>query len=192
MTAADHRTIIEKGADYRIDIQVSENGIDMKDVTGYSVAMVIKYEDTDGSIVVLDTIAGILVDDVLAGLYTVGAGNFEIGVEYTIKTIGTTDFTLIGSVDNVIGTVFTATGAGEGTGEATIDVAASGTYLNGNVAVVIDKTVTATYATRVTDGLSPFMTEYNYFYTIDITEDDAVSVDKDNVRILRGKLAIRE
>lgn len=134
MTAADHRAIIEKGADYKIEIQVSENGIDMKDVTGYSVEMVIKYQDEAGAIVVLDTIAGYLVED----------------------TVG------------------------------------SGTYLNGNVAVVIDKDVTATYATLVADTLSPFTTEYNYFYTIDITEDGAVSVGKDDIRILRGKMAIRE
>lgn len=134
MTAADHRTIIEKGADYKIEIQVSENGIDMKDVTGYTVAMVIKYQDAQGAIAVLDTIAGYLVED----------------------TVG------------------------------------SGTYLNGNVAVVIDKAVTATYATLVGAELNPFTTEYNYFYTIDITEDDAVSAGKDNIRILRGKLAIRE
>ena len=134
MTAADHRTIIEKGADYRIDIQVSENGIDNKDVTDYSVEMVIKYQDTNGDIAVLDTIAGFLVED----------------------SVG------------------------------------SGTYLNGNVSVVIDKSITSTYATLVDEALSPFATEYNYFYGIDITEDIATSVDKDNIRILRGKLAIRE
>lgn len=35
-----------------------------------------------------------------------------------IKTVGTTDFTLIGSPDNVVGTTFYATGPGTGTGEA--------------------------------------------------------------------------
>jgi len=134
MTAADHRAIIEKGADYRIDIQVSENGIDMKDVTDYTVEMVIKYQDTNGDIAILDSIAGVLVEDT------------------------------------------------EG----------SGTYLNGNIAVVIDKAITATYATLVDTALSPFTTEYNYFYSIDITEDVAVSAGKDNIRVLRGKLAIRE
>ena len=134
MTAADHRIIIEKGADYSIEIQVSENGIVMKDVTGYSVLMVIKFQDSNGDIQVRDTIAGILVEDT------------------------------------------------EG----------SGTYLNGNIAVVIDKAITATYPTLLATGLNPFTTEYNYFYTIDITEDDAVSVDKENIRVLRGKCAVRE
>ncbi len=44
---------------------------------------------------------------------------FTVGTEYTILTVGTTDFTLIGSADNVIGTVFTATGIGAGDGTAT-------------------------------------------------------------------------
>ncbi len=47
------------------------------------------------------------------------AGAFTIGNEYTILLPGTTNFTLIGSVDSVIGTTFIATGVGAGTGTAT-------------------------------------------------------------------------
>ncbi len=47
------------------------------------------------------------------------AGSFVVGHTYVITTVGTTDFTVIGSEDNVIGTVFTATGVGSGTGTAT-------------------------------------------------------------------------
>jgi len=47
------------------------------------------------------------------------AGEFIVGVEYTILVPGTTDFTLIGAADSVAGTVFTATGVGTGTGTAT-------------------------------------------------------------------------
>jgi len=43
------------------------------------------------------------------------AGNFIIGNSYTIKTVGTTDFTTLGAANNDIGTVFTATGSGAGT-----------------------------------------------------------------------------
>jgi hypothetical protein len=50
------------------------------------------------------------------GLHT--GGSFVIGKIYAIKTAGTTDFTLIGSADNNVGTVFTATGAGTGDGTA--------------------------------------------------------------------------
>jgi len=49
---------------------------------------------------------------------TVNAGSFVVGVSYEILTVGTTDFTLIGAADNNIGTEFTATGAGSGTGTA--------------------------------------------------------------------------
>ncbi len=38
------------------------------------------------------------------------------GREYRIRFVGTTDFTAIGAADNEVGTVFTATGAGTGTG----------------------------------------------------------------------------
>jgi len=38
------------------------------------------------------------------------------GSTYRIRFVGTTDFTAIGAPDNVVGTVFTATGAGTGTG----------------------------------------------------------------------------
>ena len=48
----------------------------------------------------------------------ISAGSFVIGEEYNIREVGTTDFTLIGASDNNINTVFTATGAGTGTGKA--------------------------------------------------------------------------
>lgn len=47
------------------------------------------------------------------------AGAFVSGISYTIASIGTTDFTLIGASANTVGTTFTATGAGSGTGTAT-------------------------------------------------------------------------
>jgi len=58
----------------------------------------------------------------------VTAGNFIPGMFYTIATVGTTDFTLIGSPNNTIGTTFTCSGTpaygfmgvGTGTGTATI------------------------------------------------------------------------
>ena len=46
------------------------------------------------------------------------AGSFGTGNAYVIVTVGTTDFTLIGAVDNRIGVVFEATGSGSGTGTA--------------------------------------------------------------------------
>lgn len=51
--------------------------------------------------------------------YSVDAGDFIVDETYTIETVGTTDFTLIGAANNDVGTVFVATGAGTGTGTAT-------------------------------------------------------------------------
>jgi hypothetical protein len=50
---------------------------------------------------------------------TITAGSFVVGHSYTILTLGTTNFTLIGAASNTIGVSFTATGAGSGTGTAT-------------------------------------------------------------------------
>ena len=50
---------------------------------------------------------------------TVTAGAFEIGKDYTIAS-GGTNFTSIGAANNTVGTVFTATGAGSGTGTASL------------------------------------------------------------------------
>ena len=55
-----------------------------------------------------------------SGVTTIPAGNFVIGEEYTIVTAGTTDFIAIGSFDNKVGTKFTATGIGSGTGTASL------------------------------------------------------------------------
>lgn len=50
--------------------------------------------------------------------HSVAAGNFLTDVRYRIEVVGTTDYTLIGSADNNVGTEFVATGAGTGTGIA--------------------------------------------------------------------------
>lgn len=47
---------------------------------------------------------------------TLTAGSFVVGTTYKIKTIGTTDYTLIGATANTVGLTFTATGVGTGTG----------------------------------------------------------------------------
>jgi len=49
----------------------------------------------------------------------VNAGQFLVGTAYRILFPGTTNFTLIGAANNIIGTVFIATGRGTGTGFAT-------------------------------------------------------------------------
>lgn len=46
----------------------------------------------------------------------IAATALQIDEFYTIVTVGTTDFTLVGAADNNLGTTFKATGAGTGTG----------------------------------------------------------------------------
>jgi len=51
-----------------------------------------------------------------SGYTVVNATSMVNGTTYTIYTRGTTDFTSVGAASNMIGTIFTATGAGTGTG----------------------------------------------------------------------------
>lgn len=53
-----------------------------------------------------------------APLGSVTAGSFVVGRKYSIISVGTTDFTLVGAPNNNPGTFFTATGVGSGTGVA--------------------------------------------------------------------------
>jgi len=52
--------------------------------------------------------------------YLTNAGSFVVGEEYKIVSAGSTDFTLIGAANNTVGTTFTATGVGTGSGTASI------------------------------------------------------------------------
>jgi hypothetical protein len=73
------------------------------------------------------------------------AGAFVVGTNYTIATIGTTDFTLIGASANTVGVTFTATGVGTGTGTATTNTTGSG-----NTAVGYRAAYSQTVGSRVT------------------------------------------
>ena len=41
----------------------------------------------------------------------------QVGAQYTIKVVGTSDFTLVGAASNTVGTIFVATGPTTGTGQ---------------------------------------------------------------------------
>ena len=56
----------------------------------------------------------------------VSAASFVIGTSYTIKSVGNTDFTLIGAASNRVDTIFTATAAGIGTGTAYVASSSNG------------------------------------------------------------------
>lgn len=64
---------------------------------------------------------------------SVNAGSFVAGQRYVITTVGTTSWTSIGAASNTAGVIFTATGAGSGTGVASTlatitTAAATGTF----------------------------------------------------------------
>ena len=93
-------------------------------------------------------------------LTTVTTGSFVVGDTYVIKTIGTTDFTLIGASASTIGVQFVATGVGAGTGTATVS---DGDLSNA-------ATQAAAYKTVKTDG-----TFYDVFAMV-VVGDDSYSI----------------
>jgi hypothetical protein len=88
-----------------------------------------KWCEADTDVNVLSTLAtsGTSLDGIDSA-YNVTAGSFVATKQYTIRSVGTTDYTLIGAVANTVGVLFTATGVGSGTGVA-VDMAASAAAL---------------------------------------------------------------
>ena len=90
-------------------------------VTWPDSAMTIKTGEQSQLDVVADISDGRPVQyELKSGSTQVQAGNFVVGETYTIVTAGTTDFISIGSANNTVGTIFTATGVGSGSGTASL------------------------------------------------------------------------
>jgi hypothetical protein len=79
----------------------------------------------------------------------VNAGYFQVGSTYQITTVGTTNFTLIGSANNTVGTIFTATGVGTGTGTATLR---SPYTLSVNVTIPGTSVLSSTYTVTINNN----------------------------------------
>jgi hypothetical protein len=62
--------------------------------------------------------AKLRLDAVVSAYNAVTAGAFVVGTTYTIISLGTTNFTLIGATSNTVGLTFKATGVGAGSGTA--------------------------------------------------------------------------
>lgn len=73
---------------------------------------------------------------------TITAGSFIVGHQYTIASVGTTNFTLIGAASNTVGVAFIATGVGSGTGTATqgTQAAAADTVVTNNASISASST----------------------------------------------------
>ena len=100
---------------------------------------------------------------------TVNAGNFAIGTIYTITTVGSTNFTLIGASANTVGVVFTCTGAGTGTGTAK-----NNNFYYGDRLMTFDTTVDQSKVVSLTDGAGNVDTKINgYLYIYLYTSTDA-------------------
>lgn len=83
-------------------------------------------------------------------------------------------------------------------GDPLTDVPFDGTFagddlLNGQGTVNIDSLITAAIDTGITGNVNPFDTEFNYYYTLTIkgTESPANSEPSREMRIMRGRLAVR-
>lgn len=57
-----------------------------------------------------------IIEQTLSAQEIITAGHFQIGTSYTIVSLGNTNFVTVGAASNTIGTTFTATGIGTGTG----------------------------------------------------------------------------
>ena len=77
----------------------------------------IRFTGADGANEILSAQIRTLVD----GTPAYAATALVASTDYRIVTVGTTDFTAIGAADNNVGTVFTATGPGTGTGTAILN-----------------------------------------------------------------------
>jgi hypothetical protein len=92
----------------------------------------------------------------VSGENSVNAGSFTPGFSYQILSLGNTNWTAIGAPANpTVGTVFTATGAGSGTGTASdcgqCQLVANATINSGQMNIVFSTNGGQTYASRLTN-----------------------------------------
>lgn len=108
--------------------------------------------------------------------YVVTAGNFTVGAEYLITSVGTTDFIAIGAAANITGIHFTATGVGSGTGEAQYT-----RYVNEKLSEVVSVKDFGATGDGVTDDADSILAAFEYIKsngsgTLDFTNDNGDAV----------------
>ena len=114
--------------------------------------------------------------------YTYTAGSFLTDTEYTILTVGNTDWVSIGAASNTIGVTFTATGPGSGTGTATYTLALSTANITVQTSIPNSSALSSLYNVLIPDNCTPtqFVTAWlagNIPYTNAlVTTDGAVQL----------------
>lgn len=119
---------------------------------------------------------------------TVTAGTFVVGRQYTIKTLGTTDFTLVGAASNTIGLTFVATGTGAGSGTAT-DLASNTWFDKGYKCKVIRAHKQFLFALNLTEGLVEQPNSYRWSHPADVN-GLPFTWDESDLSAIAGKDAI--
>ncbi|MDP3130066.1 MAG: hypothetical protein Q8N15_01905, partial [Bacillota bacterium] len=110
---------VGSGATTKNTISFSVDNIAPSALTYTGSGSAIGSHELKGTVIDSGTVSGI--DKILLYLYNNSvftAGSFKVGKTYTIVTPGTTNFVAIGAADSNVGTTFTATGVGSGTGTA--------------------------------------------------------------------------
>jgi hypothetical protein len=104
----------------------------------------------------------------VADLVTVAATDLVAGNTYTITDVGTTDFTLVGAPDNIIGATFIATGRGSGTGTVTFDKRVYEVFINKDYygTIKVDETLELVQRTITFNAIKDVRPATNSIYKI--------------------------
>lgn len=157
---------VDSTATWNFEIGVPFDGTVDARLNGGSFSTVIAAGDTTGT---LSVTSG---DDleIRHGIFdqTITAGSFIVGFSYTVLTLGTTDFTLVGASSNTIGLTFTATDVGTGTGTVSY-VAPDRTLLVISNATPTDKA----YAVLI-KGVTSVLANLGAHYKLNEASGDAI------------------
>ena len=93
------------------------------------------------------------------------SGAFVVGTSYTIASVGTTNFTLIGASSNTVGVSFIATGVGTGTGTATTNQTANSTIYTVSSSSFAVGITTVNFGSAISGTLSTVYLANTYFQT---------------------------
>ena len=109
----------------------------------------------------------------------VSAGSFVPTSTYTITSVGSTNFMAIGASANTVGVVFTATGAGSGSGDAVLGTISGGIYVNNAYAV----NVFGNFLYKTVIGINVTSNSHNCFVGVNHTTDTYTLSSSDSIFI---------